>query len=287
MCSCFCTTCVRRLTRNLRVLMFPSCVPPPNNISFKATAKTFQPLPSLPPSLPLSLLLSFHPHRKKVLIARQRSIIKTYVYTRVSFMDQDLERGEGGAGRHMSAVSTMLSSEQPSSVSSPLFWNWILCTFRGGQKTSNNAAIQHVICLFLKWRSVIQRHLEYRSDRSSAQYKFMSWLLMERIFLIRPSCQDKSVYIWRKWGRPSFDWWVKQITTEQHCHRKPRVWTERADHSPGNRNAGVSTRDHAVLLFRVDHVGGNGQRRTGVNYWPGSVDNKKIVKDYISAFTAL
>lgn len=152
---------------------------------------------------------------------------------------------------------------------------------------SNNAAIQHVICLFLNWRSGIQRHFEYRSEKSSTQYKLISLLLMERIFLIRTSCQDKSVYIWRKWGSPSFDWWVKQITTEQHCHRKPRVRTERADHSPGNRNAGVSTRDHAVLLFRVDHVGGNCQRGTGVNYRTGSAYNKKIIKDYISAFTAL
>lgn len=47
------------------------------------------PAPPLPPFLPLSLLLHFHPG-KKLFITRQRSVIKTYVYTRVSFMDQDL-----------------------------------------------------------------------------------------------------------------------------------------------------------------------------------------------------
>lgn len=51
------------------------------------------PAPPLTPSLPLSLVLSFHPHQK-LLIARQRSVIKTHVYTRVSFMDRDLEMGE-------------------------------------------------------------------------------------------------------------------------------------------------------------------------------------------------
>lgn len=57
--------------------------------------------PPLPPSLPFSLppiipcaLLS--PPPKKLLITRQRSVIKTHVYTRVSFMDQDLEKEDGG-----------------------------------------------------------------------------------------------------------------------------------------------------------------------------------------------
>lgn len=110
--------------------------------------------PPLPPSLPFSLppiipcaLLS--PPPKKLLITRQRSVIKTHVYTRVSFMDQDLEKEDGGSvgggSRHVSAVSTMSSNEQPSSVSSLLSWTWTLC--RRGQKTSNNAAIQHVVSL--------------------------------------------------------------------------------------------------------------------------------------------
>lgn len=136
---------------------------------------------------------------------------------------------------------------------------------------SNNAAIQHVICPFLNGRCEIQRHSEYRSEKSSVQDKCKVVTADERIVLIRASCRD----MWRTWGRPSFDWWVKQITTEQHCHRKPRVWPEWADHSPGNRNAGVSTRDHAVLLFRVDHVGGNRQRGAGVDYWPRSAETQR------------
>ncbi len=51
--------------------------------------------------------------------------------------------------------------------------------------------------------------------------------------------------------------------------------TGQAEHSPGNRNAGVSIGDHAVLLFGVDHGGVNCQRGTGVNYWAGSAGNKK------------
>lgn len=65
------------------------------------------------PPLPLSLVLSFHPHQK-LLITRQRSVIKTHVYTRVSFMDQDLEWG--GGSRHVSVVSTMSSSEKATVV---------------------------------------------------------------------------------------------------------------------------------------------------------------------------
>lgn len=72
---------------SLRVLMFPSCVPPPNNISFKATAKTFQPLPSH------YFLCSPPPDHQNLPITRQRSTIKTYVYTTVSFMDQRVEKG--------------------------------------------------------------------------------------------------------------------------------------------------------------------------------------------------
>lgn len=48
-----------------------------------------------------------------------------------------------------------------------------------------------------------------------------------------------------------------------------------AENSPGNRNGGVSTGDHAVLLFRVDPCGIHSQSGTGVNYRPRSVGNKK------------
>lgn len=55
------------------------------------------PVPS-PPFLPPSHYPFCSPFTptKKLLIARQRSIIKTYVYTRVSFMDRGLEGGGGG-----------------------------------------------------------------------------------------------------------------------------------------------------------------------------------------------
>lgn len=148
------------------------------------------PLPPLPP-LPshYSLCSAFTPTKKKLLITKQRSVIKTHVYTRVSFMDQDLKKGEGGGSRHVSAVSTMSSSEQPSSVPSPLFWNiW------SRPKTANNAAIQHVISQLRNRNCAIWRRFGNRSDKSSSRCKLIPWLLMERIFLIRPSCQDKSVY---------------------------------------------------------------------------------------------
>lgn len=44
--------------------------------------------------------------------------------------------------------------------------------------------------------------------------------------------------------------------------------------SPGNRNAGVSTSDHAVLLLGVDHVGINCQRSFGGDYWAGSAKDR-------------
>lgn len=52
--SCsFCTT--------VSVLMFPSCVPPPNNISFKGTAGEKN---DSTPSHYALLVLCFHPHKK-------------------------------------------------------------------------------------------------------------------------------------------------------------------------------------------------------------------------------
>ena len=53
-----------------------------------------------------------------------------------------------------------------------------------------------------------------------------------------------------------------------------RKLSGQAGHSPGNRNAGVSIGDQAVLLFRVDHGRGNCQRGAGVDDWAGSVGNK-------------
>lgn len=111
----------------------------------------------------------------------------------------------GGKSRHMSAMSTMSSSEQPSSVSSPLFLELnTVHIWRRRPKMANNAAIQHVIFLFLSRSSVIWRHFEYRSQNSSARCKLIPWLLIERIFLIRTSCQDRSVYARRGAGKPIF-----------------------------------------------------------------------------------
>lgn len=90
---------------------------------------------------------------------------------------------------------------------------------------------------------------------------------MDRIFLIRPSCQDKSVF------------GLGGVHGEVHLcapsSAVPKSESEEAEHSPGNRNAGVSTGDHAVFLLGVDHGGVNCQRGSGVDYWPGSVGNKE------------
>lgn len=48
--------------------------------------------------------------------------------------------------------------------------------------------------------------------------------------------------------------------------------------SPGNRNAGVSTGDHAVLLLGVDHVWINCQRSFGGDYWAGSAKDRHAAK---------
>lgn len=143
------------------------------------------PAPPLPPSLPLSLVLSFHPHQK-LLITRQRSVIKTHVYTRVSFMDQDLERGKKQT--HERSVNHVEQRATVVCFLSPFLELNTVHIWRR-PKMSNNAAIQHVISLLLNRKSVIWRHFENRSDKSSP-------LQMVRIFLIWTSCQDRSVYAW-------------------------------------------------------------------------------------------
>lgn len=52
---------------------------------------------------------------------------------------------------------------------------------------------------------------------------------------------------------------------------------DRLENSPGNRNGRVSVGDHAVLLFRVDHGGGNCQMAAGVDNRARSVGNKRNV----------
>lgn len=76
-----------------------------------------------------------------------------------------------GMGRHMSTVSTMLSSEQPSSVSSPLFWNRTLCTFGGSQKRLTMLLFSTLFLRRSTESSVIRRHFQNRSDKSSSQCK--------------------------------------------------------------------------------------------------------------------
>lgn len=142
---------------SLRVLMFPSCVPPPNNISFKATAKNLPAPPSRPPSH-YPLCSPFTPTKKKLLITRQRSVIKTHVYTRVSFMDQDLVWG--GADTWAQCQPCRAASNRRLF---PLPFSGTECCAHlvEAKKTANNAAIQHVISLLpCNRNSVIWRHFE-------------------------------------------------------------------------------------------------------------------------------
>lgn len=87
--------------------------------------------------------------------------------------------------------------------------------------------------------------------------------------------------MWGEMGKPIILQLVQTNTNRavlKQSHRKLSVGTgQDAEHSPRNRNAGVSIGDHAVLLFRVDHGGVNCQRGTGVDDWAGSVGNKKNV----------
>lgn len=128
---------------SLRVLMFPSCVPPPNNISFKATAKTFQPLPSH------YFLCSPPPDHQNLPITRQRSTIKTYVYTTVSFMDHRVEKGGGaetGAQCQPCRAASYRGLLPPGFFF--FFWSWILCTVRSGWKLQTMLLFNFFFSLF-------------------------------------------------------------------------------------------------------------------------------------------
>lgn len=149
---------------SLRVLMFPSCVPPPNNISFKVTAKTFQPLPSH------YFLCSPPPDHQNLPITRQRSTIKTYVYTTVSFMDQRVEKGgEAETGAQC----------QPCRAASyrgllPLgFFFFFGAGYFAQLDQAENCKQCFYSTFFLsplhKIKCVIWRHSENRSDKSSPQ----------------------------------------------------------------------------------------------------------------------
>lgn len=102
---------------------------------------------------------------------------------------------------------------------------------------------------------------------------------MERIFLIRASCQDRSAYPHGGNGEAHL-FYAKQVKdrTDSGLSQRKRslaVRDEPKKHPPGNRNAAVATGDDAVLLLRVNHGGINCQGRTGVDYRAGSVGKQK------------
>lgn len=156
--------------------MFPSCVPPPNNISFKATAKkkkeTCSPSPaaslpfSLPPIIPCALL---SPPPKKLLITRQRSVIKTHVYTRVSFMDQDLEKEDGGLVVGGGGADTWAQCQPCRATSNRRLFP---LSFPGPEHSADEAKKRPTMLLFSTLfhcsrnrRSATWRHLKNRSDK--------------------------------------------------------------------------------------------------------------------------
>lgn len=149
MCSCVCRTECARSRESTCPDVSQLCSTTKQYL-IQSNSKNL-PAPPLPHSLPLSLVLSFHPHQK-LPIARQRSVIKTHVYTRVSFMDQDLERGgkqtrERGVN-HVEQRATVVCFLSPFlELNTVHIWR--------RPKTVNNAAIQHVIPVLRNRNSVI------------------------------------------------------------------------------------------------------------------------------------
>lgn len=91
-----------------------------------------------------------------------------------------------------------------------------------------------------------------------------------------------------KMGKPVF-FQLDQTNTNSAQSQEAECRGGGSEHSPGNSNAGVSISDNAVLLFRVDHGGVNGQRSTGVDDRARSVgrNTQSVIKYYISAFSVL
>lgn len=121
--------CTRART-SLQVLMFPSCVPPANNISFKRNRKNLPAL-SLPPIIPCALL----PRKKNPPLATQCNQ-DTRVYN--SFL---YGSGSGNGGKQTCELSVNHIKQQATIMC-------FLSPFLGGvhmekrPKTANNAAIQ-------------------------------------------------------------------------------------------------------------------------------------------------
>lgn len=165
----------------------------------------------------------------------------------------------------MSTVSTMLSSKQPSSVSSPLLWNRRLCTFGGGRQ-----------CRYSAGRSSApqQKHCDMKTfgrRKKGGQIRAVQVNTVTADGKDIPYRSFLSGWMCLHMGSPIFFFSfffagrIERIPTEQRrsgpCHRK----RSGLNHSPGNGNAGVSTGDHAALLLGVDHGGVHRQGGTGVH----------------------
>ena len=151
------------------------------------------------------------------------------------------------------------------------------CAHLDEAKTSQQCC--YSACYF---SAVISGHFENRSNKDSARYRPVPWLLMLRVLLIRISWQDRSVYVWGDMCKLIF--FAVESYKYNRVTRQRVLVTGQSEHSPGNRNAGVSIGDHAVLLFRVNHGGVNCQGGTGVDYWTGSMGNKNNVQESIARY---
>lgn len=115
-CSCVCPfqhNCVRTLTGVYVSWCFPAVF---HHQTISHSKQLQKPSSPSPPIISSALL---PPDHQNLPITRQRSTIKTYVYTTVSFMDQHVEKG--GKSRNRSTVSTVSSSKLPWSASSRVF----------------------------------------------------------------------------------------------------------------------------------------------------------------------
>lgn len=254
--------------------MFPSCVSPLNNISFKATAKTSEPLPSqtsfpLSP-LPLPAILSpppTAPHRQATQHNQDICVYKSFLH------------GPGcGAGvregnRHGSAASTATSSEEPSSVSSPPSpFLQLKCAHLEEAKKRLTILLFSMLALNRKESNSGTFRKKVKTLR--ADIKVISY----QNFLAGQRCLCKE-----EMRKHIFFYFLFCTEQAQLRHRTEKSWVL-DDHSPGNRNAGIFTGDHAVLLLRIDHGGINCQRGAGVDYGAGSIDQKVYLIERILHF---
>lgn len=156
--------------------MFPSCVPPANNISFKRNRKN---LPALSP-LPLSLVLCYHAKKKPPLATQCNQ--DTRVYN--SFL---YGSGSGNGGKQTCELSVNHIKQQATIMCflSP-FSGGGVCTWRRGQKPLTTLLFNSRFTA-----SAAETVSNVRFCRSSC--KLMQRLSSQMIFLITTSCQDKNV----------------------------------------------------------------------------------------------